>query len=63
MANIKLSNIHKPSPAKFVKLGTAFIAVGSAIGGYSLTANNPVVGYVGLGFVAAGTFLTAFLAE
>lgn len=57
---MKLSNINQPTPAKWVKIGSALIAISTFIGGYSLTAQNTIVGYIGLSLGTIGTALIAF---
>jgi len=58
-----LSQIHKPTPAKMVKLGASLIAVSGAISGYSLTQNIPWIGYVGLGCMCIGTLIVTFFGD
>lgn len=57
---MKLQNINQPTSPKWVKIGSALLAVSTFIGGYSLTASNALVGYVGLGLGVVGTLLIAF---
>lgn len=55
--------IHKPTPAKIVKLGSALIATGSVITGSAISSSNQYLGYTGLGFVAAGTLITNLIGD
>jgi hypothetical protein len=57
---MKLSNLNKPTEAKWVKIGTALISVSGFIATYALTQNNATVGFLGLGFGGIGTFIIAF---
>jgi hypothetical protein len=55
--------IHKPTPASIVKLGSTLIGVGGSIATYTLTMGDKIVGYIGVGLVAVGTFLHLFFGE
>ena len=59
---MKLSNIHKPTPAKWSKFGLACVSVSTFIAGYGLTSGNALVGYIGLGVGCLGT-LVAILSK
>jgi hypothetical protein len=55
---MKVSNLNKPTPAKWAKIGLALLSVSTFIAGYGVTANNDIVAYTGLAFGIIGTFLT-----
>lgn len=57
---MKLSNINQPTSPKWVKIGSTLLAISTFVGGYSLTAQNAIVGYIGLGLGVIGTTLMAF---
>ena len=58
MKNVSLKNIHKPTPAKWSKIGMTCVAVSAFISGYGLTAGNETVGYIGLAIGVIGTAIT-----
>jgi len=55
---MKLTNLNKPTPARMAKLGMTILSVSTFIAGYGITANNDIVGYIGLACGIIGTFLT-----
>jgi len=57
----KLSNINKPTSAKWSKLGMAILSVSTFISGYGLTQNDTAVGFVGLVCGIVGTFIINLL--
>jgi len=57
---MKLTNINQPTSPKWVKIGTALLTCSAFIGTYSLTAQVPFVGYLGLGLGLLGTMIIAF---
>ena len=59
---MKWNNIHKPTPAQWTKFGLACVSVATFIGGYGLTADNKIVGFIGLGIGIVGTFISSFKA-
>lgn len=52
-----INNINKPTPAKWSKIGLACVAISAFIASYGLTADNNVVGYVGLAIGVVGTLI------
>lgn len=58
MKKISIKNIQDPTPAKWSKFGLACVSVAVFISGYGLTSGDKLVGYIGLGIGALGTFLS-----
>lgn len=58
-----MKNLNKPTPAKWAKLGMAFLSVSSFISGYGVAVNNDIVAYIGLATGILGTFITNLFAE
>lgn len=59
----KLNNLNKSTPAKWAKLGSAFVAVSAMIAGYGLTMDDKIVGYIGLGLGVVGTFFVNLFSD
>lgn len=55
---MKLSNINKPTSAKWGKIGASLVSVSAFIAGYGLTMNNQIVGFTGLAIGVIGTIIT-----
>jgi hypothetical protein len=49
-----MKKINKPTPAKWSKVSAACIALATFIAGYGLTAQNQIVGFIGLGIGCIG---------
>ena len=60
---MKLSNIHKPTSAKYVKLGASLLAVSQFISTYAFTQNNNIAGWSGLIIGVLGTMVVTFFSE
>ncbi len=60
---MKISNHNKPTPAKWVKLGTAFVAMSGVISASSFAADKDVLGYIGIGLSLLGVFLLNFFGD
>ena len=50
-------NFNLPTPAKWSKIGMSCVGISTFIGGYGLTSNNSIVGYIGLGIGIVGTLI------
>jgi len=61
--SIKVSNIHKPTPAFWVKVALSCTSISTAIGSYGLVASSPIFIYIGGGALIIGNTLPHFFAE
>lgn len=63
MAKLSHRNFQKPTPARYVKIGTAFLSISASIQGYALFNTNPIANWIGLGFLIIGTITVALYSE
>jgi len=58
-----MKKINQSTPAKASQVAAACTALAMFIGGYGLTAQNTVVGYIGLGFGCIGVLIPFLFGE
>ena len=58
-----MKKINQPTPAKASQVAAACTALAMFIGGYGLTAQNAVIGYIGLGLGCTGVIIPFIFGE